>query len=512
MHRLVCIGDSIGQGFKSGAVFETNLSFPAIVAWEMGLSDADFRYPTFTGEGGLPINIEYLLRRLDQSFGQDVNWWELPLAIIYLRQWMDAIEDYWERGPGTQPIPYTGPYHNLSIWGFEIQDAYQVSARMAHRIAARPSDDWLSQIPDHAMFRTAVRVLNPSQSRQEEDLMATQVARATQLARNGGIENLLIFLGSNNVLSTVTSLSYTESTDQDMQEADPTKRKATIYTPEHFSQVLARFMTAVEAMNTGGGQVQRVFWGTVPPVTIPPVSRGVGGRMDSAMGLPSPYGDRDDRRWYRRYFRYYTRPWVTDEKFKPIEDDYLTGEQIMKIDYIIAQYKQALVGLVAQHNRRREEQGLPHDWFIVDIHWGLERMAYRRYQEDPSVPPPPMWSPYEMPDALSVLDLDTRFLRAKQGKRITGGIFSLDGVHGTTVGYGLVAQEFINVMQANGVQFFWGDQRTPRVPPITVDFKRLIQLDTLIRVPPYTLDDVWDRLVDGDQVLDMFKRALRAFG
>jgi len=32
MHRLVCLGDSVTQGFKSGAIFQPKLSFPAIIA------------------------------------------------------------------------------------------------------------------------------------------------------------------------------------------------------------------------------------------------------------------------------------------------------------------------------------------------------------------------------------------------------------------------------------------------------------------------------------------------
>jgi len=66
-HRLVAIGDSLTQGFKSGVIFEPELSFPAILAWEMGIGEEDFRFAPFNGEGGLPINIEYLLRRLDEG-------------------------------------------------------------------------------------------------------------------------------------------------------------------------------------------------------------------------------------------------------------------------------------------------------------------------------------------------------------------------------------------------------------------------------------------------------------
>src|SRR5215469_4893101 len=58
-HRLVTIGDSITQGFKSLAISETRLSWPMTVAYELGLLAAyepgqivdnpEFTFPTFPG-------------------------------------------------------------------------------------------------------------------------------------------------------------------------------------------------------------------------------------------------------------------------------------------------------------------------------------------------------------------------------------------------------------------------------------------------------------------------------
>src|SRR5436305_11288657 len=39
-NRLVTLGDSLTQGFKSGAIAETHLSWPMIVAYELGLRAA----------------------------------------------------------------------------------------------------------------------------------------------------------------------------------------------------------------------------------------------------------------------------------------------------------------------------------------------------------------------------------------------------------------------------------------------------------------------------------------
>src|SRR5690242_18492907 len=73
-NRLVTIGDSLTHGFQSGAIFNTRLSWPMIVAWELGV-DQQFRYPTYDGFGGLPINIEYVIRRLEDRFGAKIDWW-----------------------------------------------------------------------------------------------------------------------------------------------------------------------------------------------------------------------------------------------------------------------------------------------------------------------------------------------------------------------------------------------------------------------------------------------------
>lgn len=71
-HRLVTIGDSLTQGFQSGAIFNTDLSYPAIIAWEMGLEPSE--YPRYLGYGGLPFNLEYLLRDLEDRLGPTLQW------------------------------------------------------------------------------------------------------------------------------------------------------------------------------------------------------------------------------------------------------------------------------------------------------------------------------------------------------------------------------------------------------------------------------------------------------
>src|SRR4051812_41777688 len=115
-HRLVAIGDSLTEGFQSGAVYTPGRSYPAIIAYELGWLD-QYRYPRYGGPGGLPLNIEYLMRDLEDRFGTSLSLLETPFAVFRGRQFMDDVEDYWERGAGSvvprrrQPfttLPYTG--------------------------------------------------------------------------------------------------------------------------------------------------------------------------------------------------------------------------------------------------------------------------------------------------------------------------------------------------------------------------------------------------------------------
>ena len=48
---------------QRGAIYNTDISYPPIIAHELGFSD--FRYPIYRGPGGLPFNIEYVLRDLE---------------------------------------------------------------------------------------------------------------------------------------------------------------------------------------------------------------------------------------------------------------------------------------------------------------------------------------------------------------------------------------------------------------------------------------------------------------
>src|SRR3954471_4451468 len=144
-HRLVTIGDSLTHGFQSGAIYNTDISWPAIVARELGWFDR-YRYPRYGGPGGIPLNIEYILRDLEHRYGPKLSAWELPGALFHARALMDAIEDYWERGPGSKPPVVATINHDLAVYGWDVRDVLSRTAESCEASLGTPKDDLLSQI------------------------------------------------------------------------------------------------------------------------------------------------------------------------------------------------------------------------------------------------------------------------------------------------------------------------------------------------------------------------------
>jgi hypothetical protein len=294
-----------------------------------------------------------------------------------------------------------------------------------------------------------------------------------------GIETLIVFIGANNALGSVLGLQARWSGDgyDDLQN----KARYTVWRPEHFAAEWQQVIAQVKEI-----RARHVIFCTIPHVTIAPIARGVGGKV--AKGS--------------RYFAYYTRPWVADDAFDPADDPHLVADEARAIDSAIDMYNATIVESV--HAARSEGR----DWRVVDLAVSPDRLASRRYLEDPDVERPAWWTPYELPRALADLPLppDSRFFSSGPDGRTAGGLFSLDGIHPTTVSYGLIAQEIIDVMREAGVQFMRRDGQTPRGDEVVVDWERLIGLDTLISFPPRSLGDDVGLIGKLDQSIDVVKR------
>jgi hypothetical protein len=458
--KLVAIGDSLTQGFQSGSISRTSLSFPAMIA--RCLDDTSFNFADFQGEEGLPFNIEALLNVLAKRYGKSINWAEFIPALLTVQSYMDRVEDYWERGDGINSTS-TGPLHrNLAVWGFQLGDAYMLSEQLCQTHIPQPSDNPLKQIPEFAMYRTARRTLNPSFDPQYA--LLTQIDAAKEIgAKAGGIENLIFWLGSNNCLPTVGRLKIEESNDRELT-CLAHERKATLWKPEHFQKILD-----ITTQKLAEIPAQNVFIANVPHVTIPPISRGV-----SPGAAPGQEQDSEG------YYLYYTNFWIWDKDFSPARHPYLTRSQVRHIDEVIDQYNQMIVSKANAHG-----------WHLIDMCSLLDQFAFRRRQGKIA---------YQFPLGLiaalqanpitkdRVVNgqplLDTRYLRIDSHetdptKKYRGGLFSLDGVHPTTVAYGIIAHEFLNVMKSKGVNV-----------PNSLNWQEIIEQDTLLINPPINLENL----------------------
>jgi hypothetical protein len=482
-HRLVTLGDSLTHGFQSGAIFNTDLSWPKLVAWELGW-DREFRHPRYDGFGGLPLNIEYLARLLEREFGPTLDLWEVPQAAFLLRSELDKIEDWWERGGGAAPSRLNAVNHNLAVYGWDVRDALSRSFTQCLSAIETPKDDLLTQIVQNANDRAALRVLSSRHAG------CAAVQAAAELGKQGGIETLVVALGANNALGSVVSLkpSWSRATPV---EGTPAYRHLgaksgfNVWDPVHFEKEWAELVDQLSGIDA-----RHVIVATVPHVTIAPIARGVGSKVRPGS----------------RYFPYYTRPWIDDQSFDPRDDECISARQARAIDSAIDQYNACIVESV----RTKRKAGK--DWYVLELCGILDRLAQRRYLEDVNARPS-WWSPYPLPAELRALNPvpDSRFFSSDEAGRRAGGLFSLDGVHPTTIGYGLVAQEVIRIMELAGVPFYLGDGATLRSSPIQVDFARLIQRDSLVAKPPINLRNAVGMIGWLDEKLDLLRRLARNF-
>ncbi|MDY6783046.1 MAG: hypothetical protein SW833_10940 [Cyanobacteriota bacterium] len=471
--KLVTIGDSLSQGMTNASNDLTQLSYPAAIARCLGATPTKassvptgqlpFRIPDFSGEGGLPVNLEKMVRLLAERYGPEINWMEVVPAALSVRSQVDRIEDYWERGAGSK-ASFTGPvHHNLAVSGFKLGDCDTLTEAACRRALPEPKDDFVGQVPEMPMYRSARRTLNPRYDRRFENLSQLDLAKAIAHVE-GGIENLIFWLGANNALSTVTQLRIQWSRASDLLLSSHLQT-ANLWRPEHFRALIERIGPKIEAI-----AAQRVFIGTIPHVTIPPISRGVSPGLDETRDRSSD-----------GYYEYYTHFWIWDDEFEkaPERFPYLSREDARLVDRTINDYNAIL-----------KEEAQKRGWFVVDVCQLLDNLAFRRQGGETSYSfPPAMLEAFRRnPNTKDWVTLegdrspDTRFLRiVTEGSqtRYMGGLFSLDGFHPTTLGYGLVAEEFLNVMKRAG---------TAIERPL--DWDAIVAADTLLTDPPVNLESL----------------------
>jgi hypothetical protein len=474
-HRLVAVGDSLTHGFRSLAVYDTQNSYPAMIARALGI-EGSFRLPGYDlpdGFGGIPLNLEWLLRGIEDALARVDEPFRAFALFRAAAELLSQHGDYWESGRGAAIPPRDGPIlHDLAVYGFDLRDALSRTADDCLRELAGLREQPLDPMPAKANQLATLRVLNTARA---GGRALTQLEAAAALGAEG-IETLIVFLGANNALASVASLNVVWS-GPDFQ--DPArKNRYTVWRPSHFQAELELVVEQVRAVGA-----RHVLWLTIPHVTIAPIAHGVGGFVAPRSA----------------YFAFYVRPWAsTGSPLLP----HITGRQAEAIDTAIDAYNEGIVDAVGGARR----DGL--DWALVDVCGVLDRLAFRRYLERPEATPP-WWDevggPYELPGELvRALGFtpDTRFLRSQDGRVTEGGIVGLDGVHPTTSGYSIVAHECVRALRALGVQA--GE----------IAFADAARADTLCTRPLSSLSGDLQLLgeLDGTfHVLGILERAMRVF-
>lgn len=190
-HKLVVLGDSVSQGFQNGGIYRTDLNFPNFLrnCWEPA---PDFDQPLFTAQAGIPLNLEVLARGMSDEFGDSIEWNEYLPAISHLYSTLKRVKRYWEGKSKSLKRQQATPYHNQSVWGFAMNDAWMVTEQNSREhIETQPETySIFDMLPDHAMYVTARLVLNPSF--QKKFSQFTQLDNINYLQDNGGIETLLL--------------------------------------------------------------------------------------------------------------------------------------------------------------------------------------------------------------------------------------------------------------------------------------------------------------------------------
>ncbi|MEX0994021.1 MAG: hypothetical protein WD599_00750, partial [Balneolaceae bacterium] len=419
--------------------------------------DVRFEAPSFSAQGGIPLNLEVLVRGLSEEFGNSLSWRQYIPAGLHLYRTLRRIKNYWEGNSRYLRVERSEPWHNQAVWGFAANDAWLMTEELCRRYLRenRPQYTVFSVLPDQAMYIAGRRVLNPSF--EPEFQSHNQIDNIRWLNEHGGVENLIVCSGHNNFVGALSALQIIYSRSEDL-EASNFDRNYTVYRPEHFEQEIGELFEKVAQLN-----IPHVIVPTYPYITIPPVTRGV---------------NQVKKENHQGYFDYYTRFWIWDEDFNPDKHPHLIKEQAIELDQLVDQYNNTVRSLAGEYG-----------FIVAPVHRYVNAVARRRLGVNAVRPYPPefiqalkrneMTSHLVTPEGK--VKLSTDYLRVYDDTRklMQGGIFSLDGLHPSTIGYGLIANIYRMSMEQAGVTF---DK--------PMDWDYIIESDTLVTDPPYLLAEL----------------------
>ncbi|MEH1794976.1 MULTISPECIES: hypothetical protein [unclassified Nostoc] len=492
--KLFTIGDSISQGFMSLAAARTDLCFSTLIAKSMGLQvGANYLYPEWLA-GGLPANIEKILRRLEKKYGSDINALDWLTILPTLESVLDEAEDYYERQGGSAEKRYPGGiefFHNVAIQGFDIADSWMITPNVCKyqiELSNKKGEgkpDFLG-LPNAAFYRTALKVLNPSLNPIFDDFSQLDWLKHHTTAP-GGVENLILWLGANNALGTVIGLEINptpndpnqilQEPSQDPKSFREVREQWNLWHPKDFEAEYQQFLDRVDAiMKNNSNPDWNVFIGTVPFVTIAPLAKGVG----STTAIDVPGEEKPSI-----YYKYYTYFPFEEDTVKETGTLYLTLQDALYIDDCIRTYNQVIKELVKSKNSQYSQPR----YHIVDLANALQQIAFKRNAGDVQ---------YKFPEYFNFVypQVNTKYYHADTiGRLRQGGLFSLDGIHPSAIGQGLIAYEFLKEMEKVGV-----------VNSTDLDWKSIFSSDQLYSEPITLMHEFYDNKEFAETIIKLFGR------
>jgi hypothetical protein len=500
--RLFTIGDSVSQGFMSAAAARTDLTYSTLIARAMGLTPGqEYRYPEWALDG-LPLNLERAFRRLEARYESNIRGLEWLTVLQTLNNVVDEVEDYYERGAGAADQPYRGQmgetegdasgveyFHNIAVQGFDVADSWLVTpAKCQEIIASEPGGGESFFLPNAAFYRTALKVLNPSLDPRYADYSQLKWLEEHAANPDEGVENLILWLGANNALGTVVGLKVKQTPNDPSRRPHLLKHEEredwTLWHPDDFKAEYAEFLDRVDAaMKQNTNPNWNVFIGTVPPVTIAPLAKGVGPtyhitRKNSTTG-------KSETSVYYKYYVYF----LFEEDLVHRNDGlYLTLEDALHIDDSIREYNATIRALVEAKNADHQQKR----YHIVDIFRMFQDIALKRNAGEVR---------YDFPEYFNFVypKVDTRYYHADSNGRLRqGGLSSLDGIHPSAIGHGLLAHEFLKVMGEAGVDH------------TQLDWRTIFENDKLYSKPVTIMQEIYEHTWLAEKVLSLLRTFRRS--
>lgn len=447
MGRLFTIGDSISQGFRSGGTAFSENAYSTYLAKALDIRDyRRLQWPTTK----LKIDLEGMARLLQEKFGNDISTLEWLPILGTISCFQNQSEEFYERGEGSHTKAMPGYSHdftdNCAVEGMRVADAWEVTPKLCRdRIEAdkdTSKDNFGVPIASSSFYRAALKVLNPRLQPQYEEYSA--LSWLEHVAQSEGVDNTIIFLGANNALGTIFKVKFDPKdltpgeakTFGSRKGAMAEDGKYTLWHPRAFEHDYSLLLSKVqEAMINNKTTDWKVYLGTVPLVTIAAMLEGFGEAR--LVDDPRERLGRATRQFrYYQYYKYYGVSEATARQTGKI----MTFRDALFIDKIIIQFNKLIAKLADEMNAKIGRKA----FVVVDISKALTDMAWKRNSGMPS---------YEYPEELQWLypPINTKYYGTNSdGDIVNGGIFSLDGIHPTVIGQGIIAHEFLKAMKDNG--------------------------------------------------------------